>query len=381
MQQYFDESHEMLRRAARTFLEREVLPHIDAWEDAEEFPRALYRRAAEAGLLGLGYPESLGGAGGDVFHGIAATEELMRCGSIGLLAGLFSLNIALPPILSLGTEEQKRRFVPPVLAGEKIAALAVTEPNAGSDVAGIQTHARRDGDWYVVNGAKTFITSGCRADVITTAVRTGGEGSGGISLLVIEKGCPGLSVAKKLRKMGWNASDTAELVFQDCRVPAANLLGEENAGFQGLMMNFQHERLALAVLAHAAAQVAFEKALEYARTRHAFGRPLVGFQVTRHKLAEMATRVTAAREFNYRVAAMIQAGEYPVAEVSMAKNFACEMCDRVVYDAVQLHGGYGYAREYLVERLYRDTRILSIGGGTTEVMNEIICKYLGISRT
>ncbi len=380
MQRYFDESHEALRRAARAFLEREVLPHVDAWEEAEEFPRNLYRRAAEAGLLGLGYPEPLGGAGGDVFHGIAVTEELMRCGSIGLLAGLFSLNIALPPILALGTEEQKRRFVPPVLAGEQIAALAVTEPDAGSDVASIQTRARREGDWYLVNGAKTFITSGCRADLITAAVRTGGPGSGGISLLVIERGSPGFSVAKKLKKMGWNASDTAELVFQDCRVPAANLLGEENAGFQGLMVNFQQERLALAVLAHAAAQVAYEKALEYAKTRHAFDRPLIGFQVTRHKLADMATRVTAAREFNYRAAAMVQAGEYPVAEVSMAKNFACEMCDRVVYDAVQLHGGYGYAREYLVERLYRDTRLLSIGGGATEVMNEVICKYLGIGR-
>jgi len=378
---YFDESHDLLRAAARAFLAREIAPHVDAWEDAEEFPRALYRKAAEAGLLGLGYPESLGGAGGDVFHGIAVTEELMRCGSIGLLAGLFSLNIALPPIVALGTEEQKRRFLPPVLAGEKIAALAVTEPNAGSDVANIQTRARREGDWYIVNGAKTFITSGCRADLITTVVRTGPEGSDGISLLVIEKECPGFSVAKKMKKMGWNASDTAELVFQDCRVPAANLIGAEGAGFEGLMVNFQHERLALAVLAHAAAHVAYEKALEYANTRRAFGRPLVGFQVTRHKLADMATRVAAARAFNYDVAAKVQAGEYPVTEVSMAKNFACEVCDRVAYDAVQLHGGYGCAREYMVERLYRDTRILSIGGGTTEVMNEIICKFLGIGAT
>lgn len=375
---YFDESHELLRNTVRRFVEREVAPYIDTWEAQEEFPRELYLKAAAAGILGVGYSEEDGGSGGDIFHGIVLTEEFMRAGSIGLIAGLFSFHIGLPPILALGTDEQKRRFVQPVLSGEKISALAVTEPNAGSDVASIQTRARRDGDHYIVNGAKTFITSGCRADILTTAVRTGGEGSDGLSLLAVERECPGFQVTKKLKKMGWNASDTAELVFQDCRVPSSNLLGEEGRGFEGLMVNFQRERLGIAVMAHAAAQVAFDEALSYARARQAFGRPLAGFQVTRHKLADMATRIAAAREFTYRVAAKIEAGEYPVAEVSMAKNFACEVCDKIVYDAVQLHGGYGYSREFKVERLYRDTRLLSIGGGTTEVMKEIICKFLGI---
>ena len=376
---YFDETHELLRKSIRTFVTREIRPFLDAWEDAEEFPRQLYEKAAEAGYLGLGYPEELGGTPGDEFHKVVQTEEFVRCGSLGVVASLFSFEIALPPILIAGNEEQRRRFIPPVLAGEKISALAVTEPNAGSDVAGIQTRAVRDGDAYVVNGAKTFITSGCRADYVTTAVRTGGPGSEGISVLVIESDTPGFTVASKLRKMGWHCSDTAELVFEDCRVSADNLIGQENQGFAVLMHNFIGERLFLAVEACAAAQLAYEASVDYARERQAFGRPLTGFQVTRHKLADMATRVTAAREFNYSLAAKLRDGE-PVtpAEAAMAKNFSCGVCDDVVYDAVQIHGGYGYSREYLVERLYRDTRILSIGGGTTEIMKEIIAKDLGI---
>jgi len=376
---YFDETHELLRKSIRTFVAREVRPFLDDWEDAGEFPRELYKKAGDAGYLGLGYPEELGGTSGDDFHKIVQTEEFVRCGSLGVVASLFSFEIALPPILIAGTEEQQRRFIPPVLAGDRIAALAVTEPNAGSDVAAIQTRAVRDGDVFVVNGAKTFITSGCRADYVTTAVRTGGHGSGGISVLVIESEIPGFKVAGKLRKMGWHCSDTAELVFEDCRVPVANLIGQENEGFGALMHNFIGERLFLAVEACAAAQLAYEASVDYARARQAFGKPLTGFQVTRHKLADMATKVTAARAFNYSLAAKLREGE-PVtaAEAAMAKNFSCEVCDEVVYDAVQIHGGYGYSREYLVERLYRDTRILSIGGGTTEIMKEIIAKDLGI---
>ncbi len=378
VQQYFDESHNILRQSVRKFLEREVLPYIDEWEDKEEFPRELYSKAAEAGFLGLRCPEDLGGTPADVFHTIAFTEEFLRSGSVGLTSGIGSYGIAIPPILSMGTEEQKQRFIPPVLRGEKIAALGITEPDAGSDVASIRTRAVRDGDEYIVNGAKTFITSGCRADLVTTAVRTGGEGYGGVSLLVIETNTPGFQVARKIRKMGWNASDTAELAFEDCRVPVANLLGEEGRGFYGIMENFQYERLSLAVMAHQVAQIAYEESLRYAQTRQAFGKPLTGFQVTRHKLVDMATKIAAAREFNYRMAARMAEGENVVTEVSMAKNFACEVCDKVVYDAVQIHGGYGYAREYLVERLYRDARILSIGGGTTEIMKEIISKTLQI---
>ncbi len=373
-QEYFTEEHQIFRASVRKFVEREIKPHIDQWEDEELFPIELYGKMADAGLLGIGYPEAYGGVLCDKFMHIAFTEEMIRSGSVGLASGLGSHSIAMPPVLNLGTEEQKQRFLVPVLAGKKIAALGITEPNAGSDVANIRTRAVRDGEHYIVNGAKTFITSGCRANFITTAVRTGGPGYKGISLLMIDSATPGFSVAKKIRKMGWHASDTAELSFVDCRVPAENILGGEGQGFLGIMINFQNERLALAVMAHAVAELALEESVKYAKTREAFGRTLSGFQVTRHKLVDMATRIEAAKQFNYRVAAKMEAGQDAIRDVSMAKNFACEVCDKVVFDAVQIHGGYGYAREYLVERLYRDSRILSIGGGTTEIMKEIISK-------
>lgn len=373
-QEYFTEEHQIFRASVRKFVEREIKPHIDRWEDEELFPIELYGKMADAGLLGIGYPEAYGGVPCDKFMHIAFTEEMIRSGSVGLVSGLGSHSIAMPPVLNLGTEEQKQRFLVPVLAGKKIAALGITEPNAGSDVANIRTRAVREGDHYVVNGAKTFITSGCRANFITTAVRTGGPGYKGISLLMIDSATPGFSVARKIRKMGWHASDTAELSFEDCRVPAENILGGEGQGFLGIMINFQNERLALAVMAHAVAELALEESVKYAKTREAFGRTLSGFQVTRHKLVDMATRIEAAKQFNYRVAAKMEAGQDAIRDVSMAKNFACEVCDKVVFDAVQIHGGYGYAREYLVERLYRDSRILSIGGGTTEIMKEIISK-------
>ena len=373
-QEYFSEEHHIFRASVRKFVEKEVKPHIDQWEDEELFPIELYQKAADAGLLGLEYPEIYGGTPCDKFMNVAYTEEITRSGSVGLAAGLGSYSIAMPPVLNMGTEAQKQQFLIPVLKGEKIAALGITEPNAGSDVANIRTRAVRDGDDYIVNGAKTFITSGCRANFITTAVRTGGPGYKGVSLLMIDSSTPGFSVAKKIRKMGWNASDTAELSFVDCRVPAANILGGEGQGFAGIMINFQNERLALAVMAHAVAELALEESIKYAKTREAFGRTLSGFQVTRHKLVDMATKIEASKQFNYRVAAKMEAGQDAIRDVSMAKNFACEVCDKVVYDAVQIHGGYGYAREYVVERLYRDSRILSIGGGTTEIMKEIISK-------
>ena len=376
--QYFGESHELLRASVRKFVEREIKPHIDHWEEEGTFPLDLYKKAGDAGFIGLGYPEEYGGTPGDIFHQVAYTEEIMRCGSVGLPSSLGSSAIAVPPILALGTEEQKRKYVPPVLAGDRIAVLGVTEPSGGSDVANLLTRAVRKGDAYIVNGSKTFITSGTRADYVTTAVRTGGPGHGGISLLIIERGTPGFTVSRKLEKMGWWASDTAELSFDDCEVPVKNLLGEENKGFQGIMLNFQKERLYLAVEAHAVAEMALEEAIRYARERTAFGKLLTGFQVTRHKLAEMATLVEASKQFNYRVAAKIGDGVSAYKEVCMAKNFATKVCDRVVYDAVQVHGGYGYCREYLVERLYRDSRLFSIGGGTYEIMNEVISKQMGL---
>ena len=375
-QKYFGETHNMVRETVRKFVSREIKPYVDEWEERGEFPRDLYQKAGDAGILGIGYPEEYGGTGGDIFVKIAASEELMRCGSAGVVAGLGSLDISIPHILALGSPEQKSRFVPPVLKGDRISALGVTEPDAGSDVARIRTRAVLKGDHYVVNGSKMFITSGTRADQLTCAVRTGNEGHKGISLLVVEANTPGYAVSRKLRKMGWWASDTAQIFFEDCRVPRENLLGREGQGFYGIMKNFQHERLQLAVIASMTAQLALEESLKYCREREAFGGPLTAFQVTRHKLADMATMVEASREFVYRVAARIGAGETQVKEISMAKNFSCMVSDRVTYDAVQLHGGMGYMRESLVERLYRDNRILSIGGGTQEIMKEVIAKMM-----
>lgn len=376
---YFNETHRMVRETTRRFVEREILPFVDEWEEAGSFPRELYTKAAEAGLLGIGHPEALGGAGEqDVFMKVAASEELMRSTSGGLVASLGSLDIGLPPVWKWGSEEMKQRVVPEVIAGRKIAALAITEPGGGSDVANLRTRAVRDGDHYVVNGSKTFITSGVRADYYTVAVRTGDPGFGGVSLLLIEKDTPGFTVGRNLKKMGWWASDTAELFFEDCRVPVANLIGPENGGFFCIMTNFQMERLMLCVMANTTAQLALEEAMAWAKDRKAFGRTLSGFQVTRHKLAEMATQVEISREYTYRIAARIQNGENVIREISMAKNFATNVSDKVTYDAVQLFGGMGFMRESKVERLYRDNRILSIGGGTYEIMNEVISKQLGL---
>ncbi|HBN8209191.1 TPA: acyl-CoA dehydrogenase family protein [Pseudomonas aeruginosa] len=378
-QQYFDESHQLIRDSVRRFVEREVLPYIDEWEEAEEFPRELYLKAGAAGILGIGYPEAYGGScEGDLFAKVAASEELMRCGSGGLVAGLGSLDIGLPPVVKWARPEVRERVVPAVLRGEKIMALAVTEPSGGSDVANLKTRAVRDGDHYRVSGSKTFITSGVRADYYTVAVRTGGEGFAGISLLLVEKGTAGFSVGRKMKKMGWWASDTAELFFDDCRVPAENLIGVENAGFACIMANFQSERLALAVMANMTAQLALEESLRWAREREAFGKPIGKFQVLRHRLAEMATQLEVSREFTYRQAAKMAAGKSVIKEISMAKNFATDVADRLTYDAVQVLGGMGYMRESLVERLYRDNRILSIGGGSREIMNEIIGKQMGL---
>ena len=373
-----NESHDLLRDAVRDFVTREIAPHVEQWEEEESFPIALYGKAGELGILGVGFDEAYGGVESDLFHCLIVAEELARSTSGGLWAGLGSHSIALPPIAFLGTESQKQRFIPPVLRGEKIAALAITEPDAGSDVAGIRTTAVRDGDDYIVNGSKTFITSGVRADYLTTAVRTGGPGHAGVSLLVIESEREGVSVTRNLKKMGWRCSDTAELAFEDVRVPVDNLIGGEGMGFKAIMHNFQQERLSLAALAVVSAEIAYEQALGYAKTRHAFGKPLAGNQVIRHKLAHMLTRVDVAREYLYAVAAASITGEAAPARVAMAKNFAVEVCDEVADAAVQIFGGSGYMQGTVVERIYRDSRILAIGGGTHEIMNEIICKSSGI---
>jgi len=375
-QQYFSKQHDLLRRSVREFVRKEISPNVNDWEEAGGFPRELFKKVAQLGYSTTSYPEELGGGGGDLFEEIVVNEELMRGGSPGLVASLFSHGIALPPLIKYGTPEQKEKFVKPVIAGDRVAALAVTEPGGGSDVAHLQTTAVRDGDDYIVAGSKTFITSAINADQITCAVRTGGEGAHGISLLVIEADTPGYAVSKKLDKMGWWTSDTGEIFFDNSRVPVANRIGEENKGFYYQMENFQFERLAMAVQSNMISQLCLEEAVKYAKTRQAFGKTLSGFQVTRHKLAEMATMLEASREFTYRVAAMVNAGEYKVAEVSMAKNFACQTADKLTFDATQIFGGYGFIRGHLVERLYRDNRIYSIGGGTHEIMNEIISKHI-----
>ena len=372
------EIHAELRRSARRFAEAEIAPHARSWEEAGEFPRALCERLAAVGLLGVGYDEAVGGAGGDLSHLLAVQEELILAGKcVGAVVGVGSHRIALPPILAHGTPEQIDRFVRPVLRGERIAALAITEPNTGSDVAAITTRARRQGDELVVDGAKTFITSGTRADVVTCAVRTGEAGHGGISLLVVEKGTPGFGVSKKLQKLGWWASDTAELAFDGCRVPAANLIGEENAGFGYVVANFVEERLLLAGNCVAIGALAYREAVTYARDRHAFGKSLMGFQVTRHKLADMATRLAAARALVAECTQGHLRGDGDLGRAAMAKNVASDMCSFVCDQALQIHGGAGFMRESVVERLYRDARLYPIGGGTREVMNEIIAKTEG----
>jgi acyl-CoA dehydrogenase len=375
---YETDEHRALREEVRKFARREVLPHAHAWEEAGEFPRELCEKAANAGILGIGYPEAYGGSGGDLSHAIVAGEEMILSGkSVGTTVGLGSHGIAVPPVLAFGTEEQKQRFVPPVLRGQHIAALAITEPGAGSDVAGITTRAERDGDFYVVTGAKMFITSGTRADWVLAAVRTGGPGHGGLSLLVIERGTPGFSVSKRLSKMGWWASDTAELAFDRCRVPRANLLGEENMGFVPIMTNFATERLFLASQCVAIAELAYRESVTYAKERRAFGKPIMAFQVLRHKLADMVTRIAAARALTNDVLVRHLRGESVTGLAAMAKNTATDACSFVCDQAVQIHGGAGYLRETVVERLFRDARLFPIGGGTREIMNEIISKVEG----
>ena len=375
-QQYFTKNHDLLRKAVRDFVKKEITPYVDEWEEAGDYPRELHKKIADLGYNAISYPSEYGGSDGDQFEGIVVNEEFCRCGSFGLVASLFSHGISVPPIINHGTPEQKEKFLKPVIEGDRIAALGVTEPGGGSDVASLKTTAVRDGDHYVVNGSKTFITSGIKADQLTCAVRTGGEGAHGISLLIIETDTPGYSTSKPLKKTGWWASDTAEIYFDNCRVPVENRIGEENKGFYYQMENFQNERLFMAVETNMISELCLEESIKYVKEREAFGKTLAGFQVTRHKLAEMATMVEASREFTYRIAALINAGEYKVKEVSMAKNFACMVSNKVTFDATQIFGGYGFMRGYLVERLFRDNRIMSIGGGTHEIMNEIISKHI-----
>ena len=371
-----------LRTAVEQFTVREIVPHLPQWEDDGQLPRELHAATAKAGFLAVGYAEEVGGAGGDSIDACVVTEAMLEAGgSTGLQASLFTHSIAVPHIIDAGDARLVDAYVRPTLAGDMIGSLGVTEPGGGSDVANLRTRAVRDGDHYVVNGAKTFITSGVRADFVTTAVRTGDDGHAGISLLVIDKGTPGFTVSKSLRKMGWHCSDTAELSFDDVRVPVENLVGQENGGFYLVMQQFVGERLGLAVQSYSTAQRALDLAVAYARERDTFGRPLITRQVIRHKLVDMHARTAAARALTRQ--ALERSLETPKTDPSLildavtAKNVSVAAVEHVVHEAVQIFGGMGYMRESEIDRHYRDARILGIGGGATEVMKDLSAKLLG----
>ena len=374
---FYTPDHIAFRDVVRRFVEKEIEPYAHEWDEAGTFPRELYEKAAAIGLLGLGFPEEYGGTEVDNFMWIVAVQELARAGAGGISASLKSNSIGAPPIARAGTPELKARVLPQILSGKKISALAITEPSGGSDVANLRTTARREGDVYIVNGEKTFITSGIRADYITTAVRTGGPGPSGVSLLLIEGDTPGLS-RTPLKKMGWWASDTATLHFDNCRVPAGNLLGEEGAGFKIIMHNFNSERLTMAAGCTAAARVCLDEAIAYAKQRHTFGKPLTGHQVIRHKLVDMAQKVAASQAMLEMLAWRLDQGENPVAEICMLKNQATQTMAFCASEAVQIFGGAGFMRGVKVERIYREVKVNAIGGGTEEIMKDLASRQMGL---
>ena len=377
----FGEEHEELRETVRRFVTTEIAPRVSEWEEAREFPRELFQRCGELGFLGLKFPEEYGGQGGTHLHDAVWVEELARSGaSGGVGAGLNAhASIAMPPVFNFGTEEQRRRWIVPGIKGEKVGALGITEPGAGSDVAGIRTFARRVDGGYVVNGAKTFITNGVRADFLVCACKTTEAGGhGGISFLVLEREMPGYEVTAKLEKLGWHSSDTGELSFTDVEVPAENLLGTENGGFALIMANFAWERLLMAIGAIGAMQRVIEATITYAGEREAFGRPIGSFQAIRHKVAEMAMSAEAARALTYNALRLFHEGQECIREVTMAKLLTQRALVEICDEALQIHGGYGYMREYGIERALRDARLGPIGGGTDEIMKEILGKQMGL---
>jgi acyl-CoA dehydrogenase len=377
----FTDEHDLLRRTVRAFVQKEVTPHVDAWEAEGRIPRAFWRRLGELGLLGLEFPTEYGGGGGDFLSSVVLGEEMGRCRSGGVaFSVLVHTDMSSPWLTRYGSEAQKRRYLPGIVSGETVCALAITEPGAGSDMAGIATRAERDGDGYRLTGSKIFITNGVHGDLYFVAARTGpGRAErrhAGISMFLVERDTPGFKISRRLDKMGMRASDTAELALEDCRVPAASLLGEEGRGFQQLAAGLQRERVMAAVLALSGAAQALEDTLGYLRERHAFDGPLAAQPVLRHRVADMATEIEAARHLVHHAAALYAAGRECVTPVSMAKLFATEVANRVAYQAVQLHGGYGYMREFPVERFFRDVRLWTIASGTSEIMREIVAKRL-----
>ena len=373
---YFTQDHEIFREQVRNFVQKEVSPHIDQWEQEELFPKSLYRRMGELGFLGIRYPEKYGGSGGDIWMTLVFCEELCRCRAWGLpMSVLVHTDMSSTHIARYGSEEQRQQYLVPMITGEKVCAIAVSEPAAGSDVGGIQTTAVKDGDSYVINGAKIFITNSVHADVFCVAAKTVKDaGHRGISMFIVERETPGFRLAKKLKKLGNNTSDTGELVFEDVRIPRRNLIGEEGKGFYYIMGNFQDERLIAASMAVSASQQAFEDTLRYVRERRTFGKRVIDHQAVGHRLADLATELEAARQLTYYAADVLQRGEDASTEVSMAKLFASEMANRLAYHCLQLHGGYGYMQEFPIERFFRDIRLSPIGGGTSEIMRDIIAR-------
>ena len=373
---FFTEEHEIFREQVRSFVNKEISPYIDQWEHDGLFPKSLYKRMGELGFLGIRYPEQYGGSNGDIWMTIAFCEELCRCRALGLpMSVLVHTDMSSTHIARYGSEEQRQRYLVPMIKGEQVCAIGVSEPAAGSDVAGIQTTAVKDGDTYVLNGSKIFITNAVQADVFCVAAKTRKDvGHRGISMFIVERDTPGFRLAKKLQKLGNHSSDTGELVFEDMRIPRHNLIGEEGKGFYYIMGNFQDERLIAASMAVGAAQQALEDTVRYTRERRTFGKRLFDHQVVAHRLADMATELEAARQLTYYAAAVLQRGGDCGTEVSMAKLFASEVANRIAYQCVQLHGGYGYIQEFPVERFFRDIRLSPIGGGTSEIMREIIAR-------
>jgi len=376
---YFREEHRLLRDQIRRFVESEITPHAEAWESKGEIPKSLYREMGRLGFLGIRYPAAFGGSELDTLASVVLAEELGRStiGGVGA-AVLVHTDMASPHLFRYGTPDQLHRWMPKIISGEILTAVAVTEPGAGSDVAAIRTRARREGDHFVLDGRKMFITNGATADLLFVAARTDNEakGSRAISMIAVERGTSGFSVGRKLDKHGWRSSDTAELVFDECRVPAANLLGRENAGFYSIMKNFQNERVVLAAQAMGEAARAIEITRDYVQERAAFGKPLWDKQRVRLRLAELAAKVEAGRQLVYHAAWLDAGGHDAVREVSMAKAFCGELVNEVMYACLQFHGGMGYMRESTIERMARDARIQSIGGGASEVMLEEIAKRL-----